>query len=182
MDLDAVVAQLKAYVPLLNGRVAGAAQFARSVEDQTWMAQTAAYVVPLDEDADENPPGSGLDQHVTERFGVIVSFTNEADRQGQHASSQFAPMRKALWAALLNWRVDPVSAPQGLQYAGGQLLDFDRARLFYQWSFSLHRLLTDADGWQVPAVSLFGIEYDLVSSGQSGPRIQVDLPIAPYVE
>ena len=177
MDLDAVVAQLKANVSMLGGRVAGAAAFAKSVEDETWMAQTAAYVVPLDEDADENPPGSGLEQHVTERFGVIVSFTNEADRQGQHASSQFLPMRKALWAALLNWRVDPLAAAQGLQYAGGQLLDFDRARLFYQWSFSLHRLLTDADGWQEPAVPLFGVEFDLDVPGQTGPRLQIDLPV-----
>lgn len=185
MDLNAAIMQLRKYAPMFGGdpitgeggRVAGAADFAQAIEDQAWMALPAAYVIPLDEDTDENPPGPGLDQHISERMGVIVEMDNTADRRGQASASQFAPIRTAVFAALLNWRIDPIMAAQGLAYGGGRLLQFDRARLFYQWEFVLHRLLTDADGWQEPILDFAEIDVRVRDDGApAGPDLHVLLP------
>ena len=174
MNIDLVIGQIRANMPVFGQRVAGAADFARAVEDQTWMDAPACYVIPLDEDADENPPGQGLEQHVAERIGVIVEFDNTADRRGQAASEQFEAMRTAVWACLLNWRIDPLAGAQGFIYGGGQLLSFDRARLFYQWEFVLHRLLTDADGWQEPVDTLTEIQVGTASQARpTSPGLQV---------
>ena len=164
---------MRAHIPLLGSRIAGAADFAKAVEDQGWMGLPAAYVVPLDEEADANPDGTGLDQHVTERIAVIVEYDNSSDRRGQSVAEQYEAMRAAIWAALLNWRVDPLNASQGLCYAGGQMLKFDRARLFYQYEFTLRRLLTDMDGYQEPVYPLNEID---VKRPVVGPEIHVVLP------
>lgn len=178
MDIDAVITHLRANVPVLAGRVAGAADFARSLESQVSLTLPAAYVIPLDEDAEPNPPGSGLRQNVTERIGVVVEFANDADRRGQVAATSRDAMRTALWAALLNWRIDPVRAAQGLFYAGGQLRDFDRARLFYQWDFALEITITQDDGWQEPTAPLAEIDLGLTTEagGGAGPTIHIPLP------
>lgn len=185
MDLNAAILQLRKHVPMFggdpvtgaNGRVAGAADFAQAIEDQAWMELPAAYVIPLDEDSDENPPGPGLDQHISERIGVIVELDNRADRRGQASAAMFAAIRAAVFAALLNWRIDPVAAAQGLNYGGGRLLQFDRARLFYQWEFTLRRLLTDADGWQEPTPVFAEIDVTVRDDGHpAGPGLQVLLP------
>lgn len=159
MDIDLAIQQLRVNLQPVGGRVAGAAGFAKSTQDQAWMELPAAYVLPGDEDADENPPGNGLDQHVIERIKVIVEFDNSLDRRGQAASEQYSPMRAAVWACLLNWRIDPQNAAQGLYYEGGRMLDFDRARLFYEWTFALRRQLSDLDGWQEPSDPLMEVDF-----------------------
>ena len=184
MDLDAAILQLRRNVPVFGGdaatgaggRVAGAADFARAIEDQAWMLLPAAYVIPLDEDTDENPGGNGLVQIVTERIGVIVEFDNSTDRRGQASAEQFLAVRTAVWAALLNWRIDPVNAAQGLSYGGGRLLQFDRARLFYQWEFVLHRQLTDSDGWQEPVDDLTELDVQVDDAGAAGLALHILLP------
>ncbi len=185
MDLNAAIMQLRRQAPIFggdpitgkNGRVAGAADFAQAIEDQAWMDLPAAYVIPLDEDSDENPPGPGLDQHITERIGVIVELDNTADRRGQAPAAQLHDVRTAVFAALLNWRIDPVSAAQGLAYGGGRLLQLDRARLFFQWEFTLHRLLTDADGWQEPTPDFAEVDVRVRDDGHLiGPELHILLP------
>lgn len=153
MNLQAVIEQIKANCPLFGGRVAGAAEFAAS-KDQVWMDLPACYVIPLEESAGENTISNALRQLITEQVGVVVEFDNRADRRGQSVAETFEDMKAGIFAAVLNWRLDPQRAARGLEYAGSRLLDFDRARLFYQWDFSLTSLITDKDGWQVPAEPL----------------------------
>ncbi|HVB67976.1 MAG TPA: hypothetical protein VNE67_08995 [Acetobacteraceae bacterium] len=156
MNIDGVIGQLKSLVPTFGGNVAGAAAYAKAVEDQVWLPQPAAYVIPLDESAEPNQEEVGLYQLVTERIGVIVDLDNSADRRGQTTAAQLLALRYAVYAALLNWRPDwdqtnPTTnrEARGLYYAGGRLLDFDRARFFYQFEFALDTTITDADGWQL---------------------------------
>lgn len=110
--------------------------------------------MPLDQDSpgNQNEFGTGLQQIVTKRIGVIVEFDARPDRRGQSATSEYDEMEAALFAAILNWR--PVECrivgQQGYWFEGGQFLDLDRARLFYQWVFALNWQITDADGWQGP--------------------------------
>ena len=159
MNLDQVINQLRAYCPALGGRIAGAADF--DVGTETTLAFTsptgkliypAAVVVPLDDDASPNIVSTietGLIQTVTETIGVIVEFDATADRRGQGGVSQVEAMKYALFAALLNWHIDPGRSSLGIYYAGGSLLAFDRARLFWEFRFSFDALISDGDGFQI---------------------------------
>ena len=165
MNFDAVIGQIKAAAPVFSGNVAGAAGYARAIEDQAWLPMPAAYVVPTDEEPAENDEAPGLFQLVRERFEVIVIFDNTADRRGQSVTATYESTKAQLFAAILNWRPEstadnPLIQPgdpnanrsaKGLSYAGGTLVNFDRARLFYSWSFALQTAISDADGWQPPS-------------------------------
>jgi hypothetical protein len=173
MNLDALITQLKT-VTIFNGNVAGAAEYEKGVQDQAWLNLPAAYVIPLDDEPGENLDLSDSQQISVERIGVIVVFSNAdavalGDRRGQAASSLFEPTKWAIFKALINWRpdssvenptvisaTDPGAdhAARGLYYAGGRLIGFDLARLFYQWDFALEVTITDDDGWKATGVPL----------------------------
>ena len=177
MDLDAVIQHLRDNVPLFGGRVAGAADLANGLVNQGQMELPAAYVVPLDEDAGDNLNMNTLRQLVTERIGVVVEFDNRADRRGQTVSSLYDLTRTALWGALLNWRIDPVRATRGLEYAGAGLRDWDRARLFYEWRFELTLTVTDRDGWQIVAEPLLEIDVSVVRADTGQVLAGADIPL-----
>ncbi len=169
MNLAAVIQQLRDHAPVFGGRVAGAADYAKGVAEQVWMALPAAYVVPEDEDpGQQTATGGGFNQDVTEAFGLIVVFDNSTataagDRRGQTVTHGYDAMRRAVFRALLNWRPPPsdgdvLRAAQGLYYTGGELVGYDRARLFYQWNFALDTLISDADGWQDTLPDLDGVD------------------------
>jgi hypothetical protein len=158
MNLDLVINQIKTYCPLLKGRVAGSADFDTGIETVLAItdpgsgrfAYPVAAVYPLEDDATPNTVntiGTGLLQTVTETIGVVVEFGATADRRGQAGVSQVEAMKYALFRALLNWNIDPGRSSLGLYYAGGMLLTFDRARLFWEYRFSFDALITDADGF-----------------------------------
>lgn len=177
MNLEAIIQQLRDHAPVFGGRVAGAADYAKGVAENTWMALPAAYVVPEDEDpGDQTGRGGAYDQQVTESFGLVVVFDNSVataagDRRGQTVMHGYDATRLAVFRALLNWRPPPsegdvLRAGQGLYYTGGELLGYDRARLFYQWTFALDTLITDADGWQDTLPDLEGV--DITVDGPAG--------------
>jgi hypothetical protein len=185
MNLDHVITQLRT-VSVFNGNVAGAAEYERGVKDQTWLPPPAAYVIPLDDEPGENLGLTDSQQVSVERVGVIVVFSNAAavaqgDRRGQAASSLFEPTKWAIFKALINWRpnssvenpalVNPTDpgadhSARGLYYAGGRLVGFDLARLFYQWDFALEVTITDDDGWQATGVALQEADFRIVGEPQ----------------
>lgn len=178
MNIALVIAQIKAVSTLFKGNVAGAAEYEKSVADQTWLPLPAAYVIPLDMDAGENKSLNGVYQICTERIGIIVAIDNSADRRGQGAVAGVDQVQKAIFSAILNWRPDSTidnpgswqaTNPQadhetrGFRSDGAFLRGWDRARLFYEWDFALDVTITDADGWQptgTPITSV-GIHADL---------------------
>ncbi len=179
MDLVGVVAHLRANVPVFAGRVAGAADFATGLESTVTQKLPAAYVIPLGDEAAPNDEMNALYQGVTERIGVIVEFDNSVDRRGQTVTLQYAPIKAALFAAILNWRgTDPEHALRGFEYGGGQLLEFDRARLFYQFEFVLETVITTEDGWQdqVPYLAEIDANGD---PGEPAPPFKVVFPQEP---
>jgi hypothetical protein len=196
MDLNLVILQLREFCPLLEGRVAGAADFDTGVE--TVMAITdpgtgrlaypSAAVIPLEDDATGNDALDGNYQVVTETIGVIVEFDSTADRRGQAGVSQVEAMKYALFRALLSWRIDPAKSSKGLYYAGGELITFDRARLFWEFRFSFDALISDADGFTPCGDPLVVIEATLPvnppeddTPAPTSPtiEIQVTAPVAP---
>jgi hypothetical protein len=128
-------------------------------------------------------------------------FSNAAgvgagDRRGQTTSAQFNPVKWQLFAALLNRRPnssqdnpgvvlpgDPGAdhSARGFSYAGGRLVDFDMARLFYQWDFALEVKLSDADGTWPPLTAQFeqlwlqAIKLFLAGQGHAGQAISQTL-------
>jgi hypothetical protein len=155
MDISLVIQQLRQYCPALGGRVGGAADFDTGVESVIAItdpktgkfAYPAAVVIPLEDDAADNDLLDGNTQTVTETVGIIVEFDATADRRGQGGVSQAEAMKYALFGALLNWLIDPNRGARGLYYAGGELLSFDRARLFWMYRMSFDATITDADGF-----------------------------------
>lgn len=163
MNIDAVIQQLKTFAPIFNGNVAGIAEY-ELAKDQFWLPQPAAYVMPIDDEVSPNKDMTGLQQIVTETVAIIVDLDNSADRRGQAASSDaLLPVRTAVFAAVLNWRPDSENAARGFSYARGGLLYSDRARMRWQFDFSIENTITDHDGFQPPAPPLVDISGDIIN-------------------
>lgn len=145
MDIDLIIAALKARCASFTGRVAGAAEYKRLPETAN-LDMPAAYVIPLDDNVEPPPNQNGYRQVVRDAFAIVVALSSVADERGQGSITSVKAIRAELWAALLGWEPD---ANHGrLEYEGGQLLDLDRARLYYQFEFSAETEITEADTWQ----------------------------------
>jgi hypothetical protein len=184
LNLSNVIAQLRAYCPPLGGRVGGAADYAVGTDtviaftDASGMlAYPAAVVIPLEDEAEDpdSLQGPQLNQNITERIGVIVEFDASADRRGQAGVDQVQAMKYALHAAILNWNPDPARSSNGLRYAGGRLLDLDRARLFWQFDYALSVFLSDADGWPLRGDPLTDVQTHVTGLD---PEIVFDSPVS----
>ena len=155
MDISLVIEQLRQFCPVLQGRVGGAADFETGVETVIQItdprtgkfAYPTAVVIPLEDEPGSNDLLDGNVQTVIETIGVIVEFNASADRRGQTAVSQVEAMKYQIFGALLNWNIDPERGARGLYYAGGELLTFDRARLFWMYRMSFDATISDADGF-----------------------------------
>lgn len=185
MNLDLVIQQLRDVCPSFDQRVAGAAEFAVGVAEVSTMSVPCAWVIPLDDQADppDDPNMPDSVQLVTERIGVVVQFSNRADRRGQVAVTDVYGMRREIFRALLNWRPgmtidggpdlnaeatpEEIASTGGFFYVGGQLLEFDRARLFWQYEFALYGLISEADGFIVTGHHLDVID-SLVTDPETG--------------
>jgi hypothetical protein len=181
MDLTAVITQLRTYCAVLGGRVGGAADFDTGVETVVQITDPTtgkfvypvAVVIPLEDAASDNTLLDGNQQTVTETIGVIAEFDATADRRGQTAVSQVEAMKYSLFGALLNWLIDPTRSARGLYYAGGELVTFDRARLFWMFRFSFDAQISDADGFQISGDPL----VDVKSTVNPDAPVDVAIPI-----
>ena len=155
MSLDLIIQQLRTYCPLLEGRVAGAADFDTGVEsvlaftdpDTGALAYPSAIVIPGGGDVEPNTDLSGSWQIITESYSVVVEFDATADRRGQAGASQIDAMKFAIFSAILYWRINPDRNAKGFYFAGDNYLTNDRARLFWEFRFGLNVTITDADGF-----------------------------------
>jgi hypothetical protein len=191
MNINMVISQLKQSAVLFNNNVGGAAEYEKAVESQVWLPMPAAYVIPLEMHAGPNETMNGLYQICTEKVGIIVALDNSGDRRGQGTVATIDQVQAALFSALLNWRPDsfadnPGQASQnpeagheskGFRVDGAFLRGWDRARLFYEWDFSVDVTFTDADGWQQQGVPLTDIQTT-ITGGEYGQEIaSFDTPI-----
>lgn len=167
MDLNAIIAALKARCPSFGGRVAGAAEYKRLPEAAN-LVMPAAYVVPADDQAENVQSTNGYRQLVTDSIFIVVVLSNTADERGQSTITEVNAIRAELWAALLGW--EPDADHSRLEYEGGNLLDLDRARLYYQFEFSAETEIAEADTWQgdsnaaLPAFTEVGLTVNVPGS------------------
>ena len=148
MDIDLIIAALKGRCLSFGERVAGAAEYKRLAESSN-LVMPAAYVIPLDDSAGEQQSENSYRQQITDAVAVVVVLSNTADERGQTPLATVRSIRKELWKALLGWKPDVEHGP--IQYEGGQLLDLDRARMYYQFEFSAGIELDQSDTYQAIA-------------------------------
>jgi hypothetical protein len=145
MDISLIIAALKQRCPSFANRVTGAAEYKRLAESVN-LDLPAAYVIPLDDEAGEMQTSNGYLQEIRDAVAIVVVMSNAVDERGQTSISTVQALRSELWAALLGWMPDAVHGR--IEYEGGQLLDLDRARLYYQFEFSAPTEITESDTWQ----------------------------------
>lgn len=165
MDISLVIDQLRRFCPALGGRVGGAADFENGTETVVTimdprtgkLAYPSAVVIPLEDEPGGNDLLDGTLQTVVETVGIIAMLDATADRRGQTAASGVEALKYQIFRALHGWNIDPARGARGLYYAGGELLTFDRARLFWMYRMSFEATITDADGFQPGGDPLMGI-------------------------
>jgi len=172
------------------GRIAGAAEFSALSPDAK-LTLPSAYVIPLDDSAQPNSSDNGYSQIVRDSFAVIVVLSNAADELGKSSVAQVQGVRNILNSALLSWAPDSEHGP--IEYEGGQLLDVDRARLYYQFEYACETQFTEADTYQaivnaaLPDFTGVKVDVDLISPfdpnrvapGETGPdgKLEASLDI-----
>lgn len=162
MIIDTFISQLRAHAPAFGGRVAGAAEFVRGLKDyNTSLPLPAAYVLPLQQEAEPNLVWNGLQQIVHCMVGVVVELDAQRDRRGQAPAMSLDDIRAQVFSSVLNLRIDPCRMARGVAYSGARELDLDRFRLFYQFEFLADWQITDEDGVQPDAMPLATIEVDI---------------------
>ncbi len=177
MKLTPIIAALRARCPLFEHRVGGAAQF-KAIPDVGKLLLPAAYVVPADDTPGEQKTQTDYWQDLTEGFSVIVVLSNDRDERGQWASFDAVhDVRRDVWKALLGWEPDPDAGP--VCYAGGTVLELNRAELYYQFDFTVVREVTEEDTRQqddlaaLDAFNTLSIDVDYIDPG-AGPDGQIE--------
>lgn len=143
MKLTPVIAALRARCPVLENRVAGAAQF-KDLPEVGKMKLPSAYVVPGDDSPGEQKSQTDYWQTLREGFSVIVFVSNGRDERGQFASFDVVhEIRQMLFKALLGW--NPEEGGNPIVYDGGTLLDVNRHELSYQFDFVVETEINEED-------------------------------------
>ena len=182
MNIDLVIEQLKAAAPIFKGNVAGAARYAQCVADQVWLDRPAAYVIPIEDEPEPVQNMTGYQQDLKERIGIIVDIDNSADRRGQAAATQAVDViRAALFKAIANWRTDESRQARGFSYASGGLIQdsLNRARLQWQFDFTIDTWIDQDDVWQPPSEPFLDIHAtvtDQVTPADPLATFDVTLP------
>jgi hypothetical protein len=131
MLLQPVADQIKASVTDFR-LVAGAANFAAAKDDLKM--PPAAYVIPLSDSAQPNLlQGYSVEQHVVERFGVILAVSNVRDVRGDAVNAPLEALRKATIGCLLGYQ--PAADYDPIEYGGGKLLMLDVSVMWWQLEF-----------------------------------------------
>lgn len=113
-------------------KVAGAADFAAARDDLKM--PPAAYVIPLNDTATPNVlMGLAVEQHVIERFGVILAVSNMRDVRGGAVNAPLETLRRAAIDNLLAFQ--PTTDYDPIQYAAGRLLSLDVSVIWWQLEF-----------------------------------------------
>jgi hypothetical protein len=119
--------------PVFN-KVSGAANFV-AAQDDLKNAFTAAYVIPLSDVAKPNDlMGMSVEQHIIERFGIVLAIRNYRDVRGGAVNSDLELVRKQTIGSLLGFV--PATGYEPIQYGGGRILQLDLSTIWWQLEFT----------------------------------------------
>lgn len=177
MKLSPVIATLRARCGLFEGRVGGAGQF-KNLPQIGKLPLPAAYVLPANDEAGEQKSQTDYWQDLREGFSVVVVLDNTRDERGQAATFDAVhDVRAELWRALLGWSPEQNSGP--ITYLGGELLELDRGRIYYQYDFEVVTEIDINDTRQqedldaLPEFETLAIDVDFIDPG-NGPDKKIE--------
>jgi len=142
MKIGALVLQLRNTSTTFQGKVGGAAEYAFAKEGT--LNTEMAFVLPVQESAETNTVDSTIIQTLTGQFAVVVAIKNDLnhkDKTGFQAYNRLHDIRQEMFEAFLGLDAyeilddDKLTTETLIYYRGGQILDFDRSFLWYQFTF-----------------------------------------------
>lgn len=146
MKLKPIVLILRLAGTRFENRVAGAAELADAMKNT--LHNEMAFVVQTGEIATDNTQAIGIDQRMTEVFSVIVALKNDTaqkDKTGIIAYDTLYDARSELFDALLGLELtseENLCVESPVSYAGGNVVNLNRAWLWYQFNFAVDVRLT----------------------------------------
>lgn len=165
MNITSVIEHLRAHIPLFQNRIGGSAQF-QILPEAANLLVPSAYVIPLDENPDENQTSNGYRQSVDDSFAVVVVLDNKFDERGQAATVSVHAVRQMLIQKLVGWAPD--EDYDAIDYDGGSMLRMDRSRLYFQFEFKTRYEIDTGDTWfdvrnqQLPDFAGVDIKVDAI--------------------
>jgi len=144
MRLGYVVLKLRLANTSFENRIGGSAALALALEST--LAQEMVFVIPLSETVPANAYDSGINQLITERFGLVVALkmdADPADKTGIRAFDRLHDVRAEFLSVLSGWEMPDAGVDSLVYYVGGRLLDFNRAWMWYQFEFEFQTRLEE---------------------------------------
>lgn len=132
MKISPLVAHLRQYCPSFNERVTGGIDF-EAVANSTKLHRPSAYVIATGDRAGKNQTQNAVQQNIRDEFDVVLVLDTQ-DERGQEAADLLHDLRAELWRALVGWK--PGAAYDPIEYAGGEAVVINRARVIYRFSFT----------------------------------------------
>ena len=170
MRLGPIALKLRLADTRFENKVAGAAELAFALQDGASLREEMAFVIQISETVAANTLDSGINQKITERFGIIVMLNNalsDKDKTGLTAYDSLYEVRQELFKALLGWQVTGTESL--VSYGGGRLLGINRAQMWYQFEFETTDRVDDDDGVDVGASSLDSFDEIYAQWAIDGP-------------
>jgi len=146
MKLVPIILHLRSKNTHFGTMVGGSAELDIAIKNT--LKRDMAYVVPLSDECPPNNYDSGINQQITERFGVVVALGNDlsdADKTGITAYNKLDNIRSELFKCLLGWQI--VGAESLLYYVGGRFVIIQNDYLWWEFDFEFRSRLTMFDGY-----------------------------------
>lgn len=142
MRTDLVIERLREKLTSWHDRIFGAAEL-KAAEDKSRLLMPSAYVMYGGSTA-KTLSYETFDQEIDERLRLLVILDNTQDRTGKSAQDQIHTIRAAIFAALLNYRLDEDS--HSLQFVGDSMAEMNKAQYMHVFEFKLVGRLQEEDG------------------------------------
>ena len=129
-----------------------------------------AFVLPLNDDTSAPTDDAAPIQKITETFAVLCNILNQKsqkDKTGMLAYNEVHTIRKNLFKALYGYQIKTDISDYGednteslVYYAGGNIVSYDAANLWYQFTFSYKKGITNYFNEDKPGNN-DGVDIDL---------------------
>lgn len=146
MKLVPIILHLRSKNTHFGTMVGGSAEL--DVAIRNTLKVDMAYVVPLSDECPANSYDSGINQQITERFGVVVALGNDlsdADKTGITAYNKLDNIRSELFKCLVGWQI--VGAESLIYYVGGRFVIIQNDYLWWEFDFEFRTRLSMFDGY-----------------------------------
>lgn len=153
MKIGAITLKIRSANTRFGDMIAGAAELAYALSGT--LTKEVAFVIPLSETVKANDLDGGINQKITEKFGVIVALdnaTSDRDKTGLTAFDKLHDVRAEIFRAILGWQIP--GTEDLVSYAGGRSVGITRSTFWYQFEFVTATRIDDDDGVDVGAADL----------------------------